>query len=463
LPKDKVLQGKFGTCYGCAALNLLQYHFNQSKNSENTGHPNFALLDVLGQGCCGQLKEGGASRDLLYKIKKSLKVAVEPYPLDYTTVFEKIRTHQGRQVSSCPRIIGEILPPELSEINEVLNKNSGNNLSVFEVMNRHPAIQRESIPPFNLHTYDSRDVEATKNQIKKILASRPSVPVLIDYCHSAIGQKCAGFHATTISGFRTVCCDGQCQDELQLEDSNGSEWSGWFLADPMIESSVTFNQGYTYITPCSSESDSKLQSCEEFVLSDFPMHFAVIANDLENIKKQAKKQVDINGWHSHGYTPLMMAIKLGHKEAITELLNLKADVNLQNKGGLTPLVTAVEVGDSNTVTTLLSKGTDIELQSRLGSPLSQAGLAGKNEILKQLLKMGAEPNKPIFGGNSPLHAAVAGAVELIKVLRRLNGSEKQNLAKLLKNTALKMANIEAKNDREVQETIKLLTFNLHGL
>lgn len=77
--------------------------------------------------------------------------------------------------------------------------------------------------------------------------------------------------------------------------------------------------------------------------------------------------------HRNGDTPLINAVKGGHKGICEALLKRHADIDLQGKDKKTALYTAVEKGHISIVKLLLSSNPDIELSSKDGeTPLNRA-------------------------------------------------------------------------------------------
>jgi ankyrin repeat protein len=70
----------------------------------------------------------------------------------------------------------------------------------------------------------------------------------------------------------------------------------------------------------------------------------------------ASPNVDVNGIDEHGNTPLILAARSGHDDAVTALLIAKADVNVKNDEGKTALMLAAEGGHDETVRALTQAG-----------------------------------------------------------------------------------------------------------
>lgn len=512
-------QGNFSTCYGFTALYLLQYLYNSTHSNYNSTHsnsnseaPQISVLDVLGQGQCGKLKELGSTDETLYQIKKSLTVAVEPYPFNYQEVFQNLKDHPSNQESSCHRSVNELISPQLLNTARFLDDKTG----AFKAMDQHPEIRREKLPPFNLYTDIPTDLTNFKNKIQDLLSSTTPIPLVLDYCPVAIDKKCQGFHSVNVTGIRRACCGETCHDELQIEDSALPTRSGWFLADPLLSSTIQFTQAFSYISPCSAKSSSLLPKCQESVISKTPIHFFVNLNDPAMIKKLAEQGVNINQVSPNGFIPLTQSIFKEHFESMNALLEKKAKINIQDKN-FTPLTASVLINKPSLVNYLLDMGADIEFTSPVGlSPLGTASKFKRNEALSTLLSRGANPNQALNGGNTALilaanadniegisellkhHAhlnhrndggqtalttAIQGgrtsaaiallnagsevkvkdAAELVKYLKTLQGRHKEAFGKALKTYTRKMATLESELDSEAIQTLKILTFYTKNL
>lgn len=157
--------------------------------------------------------------------------------------------------------------------------------------------------------------------------------------------------------------------------------------------------------------------------------------DLNRVREQLEKGVDVNARSGAGHTALMLAAHAGHFDVVKALLDAKADPNLRaltfhageyqtlmaamnrcNKdwekildamiaaGGevnpkepfsTTPLIYAIARYDSVMVKALIAKGADVNLKTERGTtPLMTAVMSEglTVEIVKLLLAAGADPN-----------------------------------------------------------------------
>lgn len=109
-------------------------------------------------------------------------------------------------------------------------------------------------------------------------------------------------------------------------------------------------------------------------------------------------------------TALLWATKCGHVDTVQFLLSLGADPNKGNDKGSTAFYWAIRYEHTDIVRLLLKNTqtkVDINKERKLGlvAPIVLASAYGNYEIVKLLLKHGANPNHVIPGGQTPLHHA----------------------------------------------------------
>jgi ankyrin repeat protein len=112
-----------------------------------------------------------------------------------------------------------------------------------------------------------------------------------------------------------------------------------------------------------------------------------------------------------GYTPLHVAVFMGHAEVVQILLEHGSDVLVKTNGGDSPLhlvfILPRMAGREAIIRSLLLKGADASVKNNNGrTPLHQAVFQGSIEALKLLLDRGADRSITECGGNNVLHWAV---------------------------------------------------------
>ncbi|CAH2007577.1 unnamed protein product [Acanthoscelides obtectus] len=117
---------------------------------------------------------------------------------------------------------------------------------------------------------------------------------------------------------------------------------------------------------------------EEFIKSEYPLHWCVWKNDYKTLAGLlAKKEHDIERKDNRGRTPLMLAVTLGHLESVRTLLNAEANVNCENLNGWTVVQEAVATGDPELLHMVLERRDYQRYTSRM------AGIPGLLQRLKE--------------------------------------------------------------------------------
>lgn len=119
-----------------------------------------------------------------------------------------------------------------------------------------------------------------------------------------------------------------------------------------------------------------------------------------------------------GYTPLILAVYNGNKEAVALFLSSGADVNVQDHSGNTALAGACFKGYAEMVRLLVEYGADVNLVNYNGaSPLIYASTFGHEQIAKYLLEHHADKNiKDRFGKTARDYALNQELTEIVKML-----------------------------------------------
>lgn len=122
--------------------------------------------------------------------------------------------------------------------------------------------------------------------------------------------------------------------------------------------------------------------------------------------------------NNKGYTPLILAVYNGNKEAVTLFLSSGADVNVQDHSGNTALAGACFKGYADMVQLLVEHGADVNLVNYNGaSPLIYASTFGHEQIAKYLLEHHADKNiKDRFGKTAKDYALNQELTEIVKML-----------------------------------------------
>jgi ankyrin repeat protein len=114
-------------------------------------------------------------------------------------------------------------------------------------------------------------------------------------------------------------------------------------------------------------------------------------NDLDSLTLLLDAKTDTEE-RIAGETPLMLAAKNGHVDAVKLLLDRGAQVNARNpempdsKRGMTALMLAAQQGHDEVVRMLLERGADVTIKTRFGRTALDLAVRAKNEKTVRLLK-----------------------------------------------------------------------------
>ncbi|PON73436.1 N-terminal acetyltransferase A, auxiliary subunit [Trema orientale] len=146
------------------------------------------------------------------------------------------------------------------------------------------------------------------------------------------------------------------------------------------------------------------------------LHHAAGIGDIELLRHLISKGVDVNSQSDAG-TPLIWAAGHGQEEALKALLEHHANPNAETDDDITPLLSAVAAGSLPCLELLIQAGAKVNVSAGGASPLHIAADHGSVEIIKCLLKAGADPDVTDEDGTKPiLVAAARGNREAVEIL-----------------------------------------------
>ena len=140
-------------------------------------------------------------------------------------------------------------------------------------------------------------------------------------------------------------------------------------------------------------------------------------------------------------TRLMRAAAAGDSRVVTELLlhANSADINLRSADGFSPLINAAKGGHIDVLRLLLRAGAQVNPPERYShTALRAAAIFGHADAARTLLDAGADPNHPSTAGKTPLMGAcMNGFPRLAKLL--LDAGAKVDTANHMHETAAMLA------------------------
>ena len=141
-----------------------------------------------------------------------------------------------------------------------------------------------------------------------------------------------------------------------------------------------------------------------------PLHIAVQKNNTDAINALLQVGVNPNRTDYNEETPLHIAVFYGHTDAINALLKAGANPNYNNKKIIfTPLCLAASINGNCVAVRMFLEAEPVEtnFMNHVGASLHYAMLSNDPEIIKTLLKAGANPNFPYHNGGTPLHTLIS--------------------------------------------------------
>jgi ankyrin repeat protein len=142
-------------------------------------------------------------------------------------------------------------------------------------------------------------------------------------------------------------------------------------------------------------------------------------DDVQAVRAQLAKRVNINEPARDGSTALLWAVYNGNIEMTRALLAAGSPVNAPNHYGITPLLQASRAGDAALIGMLIKAGADVALTHPDGeTPLMAASRTGHLDAVKFLIEGGANVNAAdAYQQETPLMwAAVEGHVAVVDAL-----------------------------------------------
>jgi uncharacterized protein len=159
-----------------------------------------------------------------------------------------------------------------------------------------------------------------------------------------------------------------------------------------------------------------------------PLLLAVANNRLEAFKVLVAEGADINAQAHDQDTPWLLAGAQGRTDMLRLMLPKQPDFTKRNRYGGNALIPACHYGHVDAVKFLVTTGIDLNHVNALGwTCLLEAVILGDGgprhqEIVRTVLKAGADPNIADRQGNTALsHARARGQTQIIVLLESAGG------------------------------------------
>lgn len=155
--------------------------------------------------------------------------------------------------------------------------------------------------------------------------------------------------------------------------------------------------------------------------ADLTIHAAAYIGDSNAVQRLVARGADVNAMDEHQRTPLCLAAREGNMAVAELLIGRGAKINRGKEAGSwlpSPLYAAVERGQTDMVKLLIRHGADIRTRTLEGyTPLHEATRYGHREIAELLIDKGVEVNARADWDNTALReAALQAHADVIELL-----------------------------------------------
>ncbi|KAK6140445.1 hypothetical protein DH2020_025829 [Rehmannia glutinosa] len=136
------------------------------------------------------------------------------------------------------------------------------------------------------------------------------------------------------------------------------------------------------------------------------LHHSAGIGDIELLKFLLTNGVNVD-LQSDAGSPLIWAAGHAQQDSVKVLLEHNANPNAKTEDEITPLLSAVAAGSLTCLELLIKAGATVNVTAGGATPLHIAADGGNPEIIKCLLKAGADPDAIDEDGWKPIHVAAA--------------------------------------------------------
>lgn len=314
MPPRRV-QGPVGFCYAFSAITVLdQFHCKRKPNgckygmmsasigeagtppgpipkpSKSDGDKLIAampddrlsVLDAISLSNQGQLIEGGFANEVLEKIQKQGRLALEkcalyerilyaqhtPDPKGNVSWWDRLKEAHAHFQTESQRLAGspaalcqiaestaahiqEItgLSSDIEQISQALSKKNFQEFVRSATIPVRCESNRVKLPPFQVRI--QREGSPTKTSPKITELIQKDTPVSVSICTTRHASQGCGAHEVTLAGMRKKCCQGRCVSQYKLADSaelfwtqSGNRNDKWVDADDILKRIERIQQSF---------------------------------------------------------------------------------------------------------------------------------------------------------------------------------------------------------------------------
>lgn len=158
---------------------------------------------------------------------------------------------------------------------------------------------------------------------------------------------------------------------------------------------------------------------------DYPLFMAIKKGELSMIEKLLSLGADVNIRDTEGHHALMVASYYGHPHLVEFFLKQGLPVNLKTPNAYSALYYAVAMNFPTIAEILIKAGAYLDQRVKNKTCLMNAAYHGREEIVKLLIKYGANPAvKTIHGKTAYDYAVIKGHLSIVQFLEQFNVSLK---------------------------------------
>ncbi len=132
---------------------------------------------------------------------------------------------------------------------------------------------------------------------------------------------------------------------------------------------------------------------------------AIHQGDINQIERHIAWGTDINQVDADGRRPLHVAAEQGRYAITNILIKNGANIDAKDSQGHTPLYAAIMAGRVRVAENLIKRGSSYDA-NRLLEQVAAQGL-GHRDIIRLLVRLGADINRPNAAGDTPLLQAIS--------------------------------------------------------